>query len=360
MIVVKMMDDANEQFLRWITRAQDKRVKKVLWKDLKGIHQALVNIGKLRIYMDALTQETKIDPQAAIKNPVFNLLSKEDGLFKWFLYNMESVKTGREIEELLLDKEVRKRVDSYIFADTGKFVRWFLQGVNDFPLLKFFFPFVRTPFNMTAELIKRMAPLFPSRWTYEGFAKSLTFWQLVALAVAVGDGLQDAMKKIEGFGQAIDGLSKIIQAKLKGDKRAEYFALKEFKKNMQMSTTIGSVYKAIQIITHFQFERAFRNIVRGFIPNVLRRQALASYPYAVKTPTIIDLLASTVPGFRSNLPKRKKYGDYLKLDVDNPIEALFSMYVEPEWTPKQKAAKKYWEEMAWRRELLKRLKRRLQ
>ena len=359
MLVVKMLDDANEQMLRWLTRSKDKRVKRVLLKDFKGYIRALTNLGKLRIYMDMLAQETKLDPNVATKNPVFKLLEKEDGLFKWFLLNAESVKTGREIEELLLDKEVMKKINSYVFADNAKLTVHLLRFFADYPFLKFFFPFVRTPFNMTAELFKRMLPVFPERWTYEGFARAITFWQLVAIAVLLGDKYREALEKIEGFGQAMSGLAGMIEAKLEGDKKKEYLEFRRFKKLMQQSTTVGSVYKAIQILITWDWERAARNVVRGFIPNIIRRQALASYPYSVYQPGFEGVLKASIPGLRDELPRRKKYGDYIRYNVDTPLEALFTMYVEPEWTEKQKLQKKLWDEIAYRRYLMKELKKKL-
>lgn len=359
MLVVKMLDDANEQMLRWLTRSKDKRIKKVLLKDFKGYIKALVNLGKLRIYLDALSQETKLDPNVATKNPVFKLLEKEDGIFKWFLLNAESVKTGREIEDLLLDKEVMKRINSYVFADNAKLTAHLLRFFADYPFLKFFFPFIRTPFNMTAELFKRMLPVFPSRWTYEGFARAITFWQLVALAVLLGDKYREVLEKIEGFGQAMSGLAGMIEAKIEGNKKKEYLEFRKFKKLMQQSTTIGSVYKAIQILITWDWERAARNVVRGFIPNIIRRQALASYPYSVYQPGLEGVLKASIPGLRSELPRNKKYGDYIRYNVDTPLEALFTMYVEPEWTEKQKLQKQLWDEIAYRRYLMKELKKKL-
>jgi hypothetical protein len=357
MLVVKMLDDANEALINLLKRSKNRKVRQELIDNFKGYTRAVTEWGKFKAYKELLEQESKLDPDVATKNPVFKLLSTEDAIFKWALLNAESVRTGRPIEELILDQNIMQKISSYIFAQDEAFTKFMLEFVNKYPFMKFFFPFVRTPLNMTIEVFRRLG--FSSRWDAREIAKRLTMLELIALTALASEEVKEKIGKIEGIGQAVESAGRLLEAYVSGDKIQQMKAWKEFKRNMQQSTTIGSVYKTLQILFNLDAERAVRNIARGMIPNIIRRQAIASYPYRVYEPTILDTIKASIPGLRQQLPVKKKYGEPVKYSIDTPLEALFSMYNEPEYTERQKKLRDIYQKIYWQRKRLEQLKKQL-
>jgi len=343
MSIAKILDDFNYELLN----KNPKGALESIPKNIKGYNKFLTKWFSDKATMLSLLQKVADDTKYAEdtinvkRNPIFSLLSKEDGFFKLAIAFSEAEKRGEPLENVLIDPEVQRKMAEYTFTkDTG--LADIMRKISHLPLMSFVIPFPRTPSNILVETVKRIIPTNDK----ESLAKFLTTLELGGLLYTAYKLKEPDLEQYElnkKIAEPISTVAHIYEKAIRNyfdpnvknkEKVIEDF-LKDIKELTKYST-VAQLNSALNSLLTLDIQKTIGRVVGGFVPSIVRRQAIASYPYAVKRKTIKDYLYANLPNYRRKLERYTFANEPIRLNINDPISALLNPFVEPRYSWKQK------------------------